>query len=196
MSEVTPRRLQGRAIEEVLDALAALRIEVFRDWPYLYDGDPDYERRYLARFAASPRALVVGAFDGAALVGAATALPLADEHEEFKAPFAARGDDVGAIFYLAESVLLPCYRGRGIGHAFFDHREAAAREAGFTRAVFCAVVRADDDPRRPVDARSLEPFWRKRGYVPLEGVVCRFPWRDLGATAETEKPLQFWGRGL
>ena len=196
MGEVTLKRLQGRAVDEVVEPLAALRIAVFRDWPYLYDGDADYERRYLARFAASPRALVVGAFDGARLVGAATALPLADEHEEFKAPFAARGDEVGAVFYLAESVLLPAYRGRGIGHGFFDHREAAAREGGFTRAVFCAVVRAADDRRRPADARALEPFWRGRGYVPLEGVVCRFAWRDLGDSEETAKPLQFWGRWL
>jgi len=193
MGEVTLKRLQGRAIADVLEPLAALRIEVFRDWPYLYDGDVDYERRYLAQFAASPRALVVGAFDGERLVGAATALPLADEHEEFKAPFAARGDDVAAIFYLAESVLLAAYRGRGLGHAFFDHREAAARDAGFTRAVICAVVRAADDPRRPADARSLEPFWRGRGYAPQDGLVCRFPWRDLGDGEETEKPLQFWG---
>lgn len=189
-------RLQGRAIEDVLGPLAALRIEVFRAWPYLYAGDRDYERRYLAQLAASPRALVVGAFEGKRLVGAATGLPLADEHAEFKAPFEARGDDIAAVFYLAESVLLPGYRGRGLGHGFFDHREAAARDAGFSRAVFCAVVREPDDPRRPPDARSLEPFWRGRGYAPLDGVVCRFPWRDVGDAVETTKPLQFWGRLL
>lgn len=196
MTEVTLRRLRGRAIDDVLDPLAALRIEVFRVRPYLYDGDHDDERRYLARFAAAPRALVVGAFAGDELVGAATALPLADEHAAFRAPFEARGDDVAAAFYLAESVLLPAYRGRGLGHGFFDHREAAAREAGFARAVFCAVVRAEDDPRRCEDVRPLEPFWRGRGHLPLEGVVCRFAWRHLGADEETETPPQCRGRRL
>jgi GNAT superfamily N-acetyltransferase len=196
MTELALRCLRGRDIETVLGPLAALRIEVFRDWPYLYDGDRDYERRYLAAFAASPRALVVGAFADERLVGAATALPLADEHAALRAPFDARGEAIASIFYLAESVLLPAYRGRGLGHAFFDHREAAAREGGFDRAVFGAVVRGEDDARRPASARSLEPFWRKRGYAPLAGVVCRFPWRDVGDGAETEKPLQFWGRRL
>jgi len=194
MAEVTVRCLQGDDIDTVLDALADLRIAVFRDWPYLYDGDRDYARRYLAAFAASPRALVVGAFDGERLVGAATALPLADEHEEMRRPFDARGDDVDRFFYLAESVLLPAYRGRGLGHRFFDERERAAREGGFVDAVFCAVVRADDDQRRPSAERRLEPFWRKRGYAPLEGVRCRFAWRDVGDADETEKTLQFWGR--
>jgi len=196
VGEVTLRRLRGGAIAAVLDDLAALRITVFRDWPYLYDGDLDYERRYLGPFAASPRALVVGAFAGEGLVGAAMALPLADEQTAFCAPFEARGDDVARTFYLAESVLLPAYRGRGVGHAFFDEREAVARAEGDTDAVFCAVVRADDDPRRPQGARSLAPFWRRRGYVPLTGVTCRFPWRDAGDAAETSKLLQFWGRGL
>ena len=196
MSEVRLRRLEGGAVKTVLGALGELRIEVFRDWPYLYAGDLDYERRYLAAFVASPRARVVAACVGETLVAAATALPLADEHEALRAPFEHRGDDVGRIFYLAESVLLPAYRGRGIGHAFFDEREAAAREAGFTRAVFCAVLRSVDDPRRPADARDLEPFWRKRGYVPLDGLVCRLAWRDVGEGAESEKPLQFWGREL
>lgn len=196
MAEVSLRCLRGAAVTEVLDDLAALRIAVFRAWPYLYDGDRGYERRYLARFAASPRALVVAAFAGERLVGAATGLPLADEDAAFRAPFERRGDDVGAIFYLAESVLREDFRGRGIGHAFFDEREAAARAEGFATAVFCAVVRAADDPRRPPDARGLAPFWRGRGYTPLAEAVCRFPWRDVGDAAATEKPLQFWSRRL
>ncbi|NBO21620.1 MAG: GNAT family N-acetyltransferase, partial [Rhodobacteraceae bacterium] len=41
------RALTGPAVAEVLDDVARLRIAVFRDWPYLYDGDLNYERRYL-----------------------------------------------------------------------------------------------------------------------------------------------------
>jgi GNAT superfamily N-acetyltransferase len=73
----------------------------------------------------------------------------------FREPFAARGIDVTRLFYFGESVLLPEYRGHGIGHAFFDAREAAARRAGASAACFAAVVRAPDHPRGlPVIARS------------------------------------------
>ncbi len=196
MAEVEIRRLRGAAIGAALDDLARLRIEVFRAWPYLYAGTVDYERRYLARFAASPVALVVGASAAGRLVGAATALPLGDEHEAFRAPLAARGLDPGRIYYLAESVLLPAWRGRGLGHAFFDHREAEARAGGFEVAAFCAVVRPDDDPRKPRGYRPLDTFWRKRGYTPLPGAVAEFAWRDVGEDVETAKPLQFWSRLL
>ena len=47
---VTLRGLTGTDLDTALDDLARLRITVFRDWPYLYDGDLDYERRYLAEF--------------------------------------------------------------------------------------------------------------------------------------------------
>jgi hypothetical protein len=57
------RSFTGADVGQVLDDLARLRIAVFRDWPYLYDGDLAYERRYLELYT-NPRAIVVGAFDG------------------------------------------------------------------------------------------------------------------------------------
>ena len=195
-SAVRVEALAGPAIARVLDALARLRIEVFRDFPYLYDGDLAYESWYLERFSTAPDALVVGAFDGDRLVGAATAVPLIHEHEDFKAPFRRHGIDPGEVFYLAESVLLPAYRGRGVGHAFFDAREASARRLGFRKTAFCAVVRPADHPLRPAGYRPLDAFWEKRGYRPVPGLTATFPWKDLGDAQETAKPMQFWLRPL
>ena len=183
-------------LDAALPALAELRIAVFRAFPYLYDGDADYEARYLAAYRDSPDAIVVGAWDGARLVGAATGAPMEDHAGEFAAPFAAAGHDLGEVFYCAESVLLPAYRGLGVGHAFFDHREAHARALGRRHSCFCSVIRPADHPARPAEYRPLDEFWRKRGYAPMPGVVAHFAWKDIGAAAETEKPLQVWMRRL
>ncbi|MFW5832737.1 MAG: GNAT family N-acetyltransferase [Pseudomonadota bacterium] len=193
---LTVRTLEGEALTDALEGLARLRLTVFREWPYLYAGTADYERWYLERFAAAPDAVIVAAFAGDALVGAATAAPLAHEHDAFKAPFEANGYAVEQIFYFAESVLLPDWRGRGLGHRFFDLREDHARASGFRLATFCAVVRPDDHPLQPEGYRPLDPFWRKRGYAPVEGLVTTFSWRDLDRDAETEKPMQFWLKRL
>ena len=48
---ITLECLSGAALLPHLDAVAALRIAVFRDWPYLYDGDAAYEREYLDAYA-------------------------------------------------------------------------------------------------------------------------------------------------
>lgn len=188
------RRLTGEDLKKSLDAVARLRIAVFRDWPYLYEGSLEYEAQYLGRYAAAEGAVIVGAFDGGRLVGAATGEPLANELEAFKKPLLEHGLDPERIFYMAESVLDPAFRGQGIGHRFFAEREAHARRLGFGEAMFCAVIRQPDHPARPARYRPLDPFWQKRGYGKLEGVTVRFPWRDVGDTLETEKPMQVWYR--
>lgn len=179
-----------------LDDVARLRIGIFRDWPYLYDGDLDYERKYLSAYLDSPDALVAGAFDGTRLVGVSTAAPLEDHAEELGAPIAAMGHDLSDVYYCAESLLLPEYRGRGIGHAFFDAREAKARALGRHYMTFCSVKRPDDHPARPAEFRTNDAFWQGRGYAPLPGVFASFSWRDIGEDHETAKPLQVWFRKL
>jgi GNAT superfamily N-acetyltransferase len=193
---VTVETLPPSCIDDAIEALARLRIAVFREWPYLYDGDAAYERAYLAEFAAAPHAALVLARDGDAIVGAATASPLAAQKAEFLAPFVARGWDVGGTFYFGESVLLPEYRGQGIGHRFFDHREAAALAAGATCATFCAVQRPADHPLRPPAYRPLDDFWAGRGYAPVEGLVTSLDWLDVGEASETPHSMQFWAREL
>lgn len=193
---VDVRPLTGAALEAALDDVARLRIAVFHDWPYLYDGTLEYERDYLQTYRDSPGALLVGAFDGDRLVGAATGTPMEDHAEDFATAFAATGVPLDRVFYCAESVLLPEYRGRGIGHRFFDLREAHARALGRSHSAFCSVMRPEDHPARPANYRSNDAFWRKRGYEPLPGVIAEFSWRDLGDSQESRKPLQFWMRAL
>lgn len=193
---VTIETLSGAGIAEGLAAVARLRIGVFRDFPYLYDGSMDYEQDYLARLAAAAGSVIVVARDGEDIVGAATACPLAAEHDAFSTPLRRLGLNVAHIFYCAESVLLPDYRGMGFGHAFFDRRESAARAFGARHSAFCAVIRPEDHVSRPADYRPLDPFWRKRGYAPVENAIAQFSWKDVGDTAETTKSLQFWMREL
>ena len=190
------RRLTRSEAEAAFDDLARLRIEVFRDFPYLYEGDIDYERQYLSTFMKSPGAVVIGALDGSRLIGAATASPLTDHHEEFGKPFADRGLDTSEYFYFGESVLQKGYRGQGIGVRFFEERERAARDQGFSKCVFCAVIRPADHPLRPADYQPLDAFWAKRGYQKVEGLICEFSWKDIGESGESSKPMQFWARTL
>ena len=188
--------LSGAALGAALDDLASLRITVFAAYPYLYDGDPAYEAEYLKEFTEAPDAVLVAAFDGARIVGAATASPMQAQKAELRAPFEARGIDPATLFYFGESVLLPDYRGRGIGHAFFDHREAQARECGATAATFAAVIRPEDHPARPAGYTPLDAFWTKRGYAPVPGFVAELAWKDHGEAGESPKPMQYWMRSL
>lgn len=188
--------VSGEAILPWLDALARLRIEVFREWPYLYEGTEDYESRYLRHYAASDHGLIVLALDGNRVVGASSGLPLVDADPDFQAALRKRGGNLDTIFYFGESVLDSRYRGLGLGHRFFDEREDFARKHGFGFCTFCAVQRPADHPHRPSRYRPLDDFWRKRGYEKLDGAVTEYRWLDVGSAEETAKPMQFWGRRL
>lgn len=197
MSELVYERLTGRELERRLWDIAHLRMTVFREWPYLYDGDADYERRFLQTYVDAPGSFALVVLDGDEPVGVTTAMPLADEEPAIQRPFRDAGFDPGGVFYFAESVLLPGYRGRGLYRLFFREREAHARSFGsFEHVAFCAVQRPDDHPLRPADARPLDPVWRHFGFAPRPDLVARFPWRDIGDAEETEKPLQFWLKSL
>jgi GNAT superfamily N-acetyltransferase len=197
MSAIRLERLTGDRLAAHLPELARLRITVFRDFPYLYRGSEAYEQRYLRTYAAAEGSVIVGAFDGNRVIGASTGLPLAREPDDLTRPFAEHGYDVDRVFYFGESVLLPEYRGHGIGVRFFAEREAHARELGrFAWTAFCAVVRPADHPRRPEGYVPLDAFWRRRGYQPVPGLVGRISWQDLDEEQESAKPMQFWVKAL
>lgn len=184
--------VSGRAILPWLDHLAALRIRVFREFPYLYDGSLAYERDYLAEYAESEHGLVVLALAGNRVVGCSTGLPLPEAATEFRQPFVDAGRDPAEVFYFGESVLNPDFRGQGLGHRFFDEREAHAARLGLKTTAFCAVIRPSDHPLRPRPYRPLDEFWHGRGYVRQPNLVATLAWKDLDQASETVKQLVFW----
>lgn len=184
--------LRGDALRAWLPRLAGLRIAVFRDWPYLYDGEEAYERGYLAAYADSPGAAVIAAIDGDRAVGCATCQPMGEATARVQAAFRARGLDPARFCYFGESVLLREYRGRGAGVRFFEMREAHARALGLAAAAFCAVTRNDNDPRRPRDHVPLDAFWSRRGYARRADISVVFDWKEVGDDRETPHALGFW----
>jgi GNAT superfamily N-acetyltransferase len=197
MAALSFKTFRGAEIANVLAPLGELRIAVFKDWPYLYEGSLEYELSYLKTYSNSPRSFLFAVFDGNEMIGGTTCLPLVDETNEVKEPFLKAGMDLTSIFYFGESVLLPPYRGLGLGHRFFEEREAHARSFGsFKFTCFCGVVRPIDHPSRPLDYRPLNDFWGKRGYQPKPELQSQFEWLDIGDAQPTQKPMLYWMKTL
>lgn len=188
--------LSGEGTRPAIPALARLRVTVFREFPYLYEGSAEYEEKYLAKYIDLANGTIVVARDGTEIVGASTALPLTKAGKSEQKPFIDAGIDLKSVYYFGESVLLSAYRGRGVGVTFFNEREARARALGFKTAAFCAVERPADHPRRPKDYVPLDEFWMKRGYTRRPELRTTFAWQDLDEAKETPKPMVFWARDL
>ncbi|MAB10592.1 GNAT family N-acetyltransferase [Hyphomonas sp.] len=192
---VNIRPLSGADLDAALPALARLRIEVFRAYPYLYAGSLAYEETYLRKFAQAKDAFIVAAeTEDGEIVGCATGSGMDDQHAEFALPLSAAGYDLPTTFYFGESVLLPDWRGKGIGHAFFDAREAHAIAHSYKRACFCAVERPDDHPQRPETYSPLDSFWQSRGYRKLPGVTAHFTWPEAPGEPEVNHTMVYWLR--
>jgi len=192
MSSIRILCLTGSSILPYIDALAELRIRVFREFPYLYDGSFAYEQKYLKRYTSSDKTVVVLALDGDKVVGASTGMPMSDEDPMVWKPFESARLNPKNYFYFGESVLLQAYRGQGIGVRFFQEREAHALRLGYTRTTFCAVDRPVDHPRKPADYQPLHAFWKKRGYKIHLELKATFKWQDLDEDSESDKLLTFW----
>jgi GNAT superfamily N-acetyltransferase len=136
-------------------------------------------------------------FDGSKIVGASTGLPLKKEIEGLQKPFIEKHIDPNSIFFFSESVLLKAYRGRGIGHHFFDIREEYALQLKeFEQISFCCVSRPEHDTKRPKDYLPLDDFWRKRGFVSHPEMCYQFQSKDSDDEEYTEKTMVFWIKDL
>lgn len=186
------QNFHGAELAPHLDALGELRIAVFHEYPYLYAGTLEHEREYLGTYVRSSGSLVVLVFDDDRVVGATTCLPMLDEGPEFQAAFVQAGYDLSTICYFGESILLPAYRGQGIGKEFFVRREAHVRKLGLKLSAFCAVDRPAEHVLRPQGYRPLDDFWRSQGYVKRPELQATFVWQEIGEDSESPKTLTFW----
>ena len=187
------RRLWGKEIEPFAEAIAALRLDVLREYPYLMAGERERELAHVQGYVDCPEAVGLIAFTGTQVVGAALGRPLVYEPADVGEAFAAHGRAPEAYFHLGEALLAPSCRGQGIGEQFMALREAAA--AKLPECQFCSLCLVDrpaNDPRRPTDFLPLDPYFARHGYEPHPELRCTARWRDLGQTDETAKTLVFW----
>jgi len=197
LSTLTISVFTGAALKTYLPSICRLRVEVFRDYPYLDEGNIDEEMEYFKNYPESPASIAVLVFDGSKIVGASTGIPLECENDKIQEVFLSHDLDPSSFFFFSESVLLKEYRGRGIGYHFFNLREEHAKKLDkFDHSCFCCIEREENDPKKPQDYMPLHHFWRKRGYALHPDLYLLSSWKDIGEQEESEKKLYFWIKKL
>lgn len=187
--------LTGLNVENHLYEIASLRIDIFREYPYLYDGDRNDEFHYLQRYAEAPDACAIVVFDDENVVGAATGIPLREE-EGLLAPFAGSHYPLDATYYVGELLFYPAYRNQGLGIDVMAMMEKYALSLGNYHHLACAtVVRPDDHPLRPQEYVQIERFLARTGFVALPDITTSFKWREIDGS-NNEHPMRFWGKSL
>lgn len=184
--------LTGEEARIYVNELAKLRLGVFYEYPYLYEGTLEYEKKYLETYFKAKHSFILLLKDKNEVIGATTGIWAKEEEDSFKSPFTRFGINPEEVFYFGESVLQKEYRGQGLGKVFFEERERYARKLPFIKYLsFCAVQRSAH-PLEPKDYRPLDVFWDSQGFKKIEGLTTSYHWRDRGEENETNKLMQFW----
>lgn len=194
--EITRELLSGTAIADVLEDVAALRLEIFREYPYLYLGRREDELNYLETYVEAPDACFILAYDGSTVIGAATGMPLTHEDAQMRDAFAGTTLPLNEVYYVGELLFRPGYRDCGLGRRLLAQLEHHIRSLGSYRRFTCATVeRPVDHPLRPRNHIPITRFLARTGFVRLTGVTTHFIWRETDG-AKRDHPMQFWIKAL
>jgi len=196
IKEITEQLLTGAAIADALDDLATLRLDIFPEYPYLYQGRRKDELTYLGTYAEAPDACVILAYEGSTVIGAATGMPLIHEDARMLDAFSGTLFPLDEVYYVGELLFRPVYRNCGLGQKLLARLESHIRSLGRYRRLACATVeRPDDHPLRPRDYIPITRFLARTGFVRLPGVTTSFIWRETDGV-KRDHPMQFWIKDL
>ena len=196
MIDIHVRSFTGSSLRPYLHSLAKLRMEVLREYPYLEEPNLYREMQYLRKVATCKESIVVLIFDNTTLVGASLGYPLSVEEDVVLKPFIELHRNTSTYFFFGDSLLLKNYRSRGIGHHFFDAREAHVQHnKKYKHICFYTPDYPDNDPK-PKDYIPLLDFWRKRGYIHHPEMKCHLPWKEEGDACPSLKQMSFWIKDL
>ena len=193
LTDIHVRSFTGVGIKPYLHSMAKLRVQVLREYPFYEDSDLYKEMQCLRKISSSKESIAVLIFDGTTLVGSSVGYPLSIEEPNVLKPFVEKNLPINSFFYFGDSILLKQYRGRGIGHHFFDAREAHVHHHNKYRHIcFCVPTLMEDEKARPADYVPLTDFWRKRGFVHHPELHCVMSWKNIDEAHPSEKTMSFW----
>jgi GNAT superfamily N-acetyltransferase len=189
---ITEQLLAGADMADAVNELATLRLDIFPEFPYLYQGRREDELTYLNTYAEAPDACVILACDGLTVIGAATGMPLVHEDARMRDAFAGTTIPLNEVYYVGELLFRPAYRNCGLGRKLLDGLENHIRSLGRYRTLTCATVeRPNDHPLSPLDYIPITRFLARTGFVRLSGVTTSFMWCETDGV-KRDHHMQFW----
>ena len=192
-ADIKIRTLRGAGIKTYIPSIVKIRNEVLKEYPYLRVCHTEEDTQYFKQLCQSKDSIAVLIFDGPKIIGVSTGMPLDEQQIHLQKPFIEKELKPSDYYYFGVCTLLKPYRGRGIAHHFFDLREEHAKHLKrFNKICLSSVIRPKNYPKKPKEYISLDSFWKKRGYVERQDLICHLSWREVEEKAPSPKPLVFW----
>ncbi len=189
--------LKGSEILPYIHQVAQLRITIFREFPYLYEGTVSSEEKYLKMYSRTKNSTFIIALDHEKVIGVVTGVPVAESMDEIKALFHEKKIPTDGVYYLGDIVLLKEYRKRKIGRDLFKAFEKSVRSTGkYQTMALCEIDRSRTNLKKPADYIPLETFWTRQGFIKHPNLIAHFSYQEIGNEEMTLHPMIFWTKEL
>lgn len=191
------RVLIGSAVkQEEIEFIAQSRIQAYREYPYLYEGNLQEEIAHIKWFFSLPRSAAAFAYDGTKLIGVIIGTSFKDFDEHFKGSvdrFKKAQLDPEEYYYFTDIIISPAYRGRGIAKRLSKLIEDHAKDLGY-KAGCCVNESHEKHPLKPSDYKGLDVAFANAGYRKLP-VTLTFNWQTRvadGRSQDMDHILVYW----
>lgn len=127
----------------LLNYFAALRIVFFRDYPYLYSGDFNYEKDYLNYYIADQSAVFLTASLNSNIIGfcsGASFLSMGNAFGNVLEKFSAKGYLPKDLYYLGEIIVKDNFANRILSKQLFKRMLSYSLELNFKGITFCNTL--------------------------------------------------------
>ncbi len=190
--------LKGKQALPFIDIVANFRINVFKEFPYLYEGNIEDERGYITSYTEHDDANIILIYKGDSAIGFSSSLPLSMESEYITDVIKNAGLDINDYLYLGEAIINKEYRGIGILNNIIDIHTSEAKKLNLSKFCFMAVLRDSNHPNTPKDDNYIanEVIFSKKGFSPINDCYVNIEWKNCITGNMEENTLQFYTKDV
>lgn len=199
--KITIETMIGSEGQKYIELLSTLRINTFREYPYLYEGNLDYEKKYVAGYLTSKQSLIAVAKVDEKIAGISTGIPLISESDivaDAKLLFEQNNINPEHYYYYGEIIVLPEYRQQGLTKKLYAAKEKLVKQWGYQSVCFLTVTRPDNHTLQPLDYEPLDPMWKHLQFH-KNNLKINYKWPTLqsdGSVIECDNEMEFWCKAL
>lgn len=198
---VTVEILTGKDVQKYIVLLSRLRIDNFKEYPYLYEGSMEYEKQCMQGYMSCPHcAFAIAKVDGK-IAGALTGIPLVSDSSignDAEKIFKLNNLSPSEYYYYGEIFVLKKFRNLAVAASLFAAQNSKVKGLGYKYAVMLTVVREENHPLKPKKYRSPDQLWTRAGFSRMDLVLnCRWPTiQPDGSVKDINNFLEFWAKKL
>lgn len=203
-SPISVKELSGQQITLFIRDIGQAIRDVYKEWPYLYEGTVEEQEEYVQkRYIDRPDSVVCAAFDQKQLIGLAMGVPLCDAPAHYLTPFISdnlcMGMPLKDIFYWGELIVRPECRQKGIAKQLCNQLENHIITKGYKAIAFCTVERPTDfhlNNLKPENHFSPDSRWGDFGFTKHEDLTFKGEWRLVEESEESKHHMVYWFKKL